>query len=163
MFCPNCGTAEQKENTYCRKCGEFLTLGNLKNILSFGGNTPEEQINTNLIFNVLTAVVSIALAILLYATHYGKENVSFSIYLAAGILLAMGFWQISSFIIGRKLKRNFKKRKESDKFEKQKEKILYSAGMQEFLPEADLKNLVPTTVTEKTTKNLSEKINRKSP
>lgn len=163
MFCPNCGKPEQQENSYCRSCGDFLTLGNSKNKIAFGGNTPEEQIRTNNFLNLLTAVVSFAMAILLYAVHWGREDVNFSIYLAAAFLLSMGFWQTSTFIIGRKLKKNFKKRKENAAVENQNEKVLEAESTQVFLPEANLENNIPASITENTTRHLAEKINRKLP
>ena len=57
MFCPNCGTSDQIENSYCRSCGEFLPDLTKSKIVSFGGETPEEQIRTNLILNLLSALV----------------------------------------------------------------------------------------------------------
>ncbi len=47
MFCPKCGTADQIENSYCRNCGEFLPDLTKNKIVSFGGDTPEEQIKPN--------------------------------------------------------------------------------------------------------------------
>ncbi|MDQ3061260.1 MAG: hypothetical protein M3R14_00130 [Acidobacteriota bacterium] len=86
MYCPNCGTAEQSENTYCRSCGELLPDLSKKNKFAFGGNTPEQQIV----------------------------------------------------------------------------KAFESAQTKELLNEANLDNAVPTSITENTTKHLSEKISRKS-
>ena len=49
MFCPKCGKSDQKENSYCRQCGEYLPdVLNKKTKFSIGRNTPEEQIKTNL-------------------------------------------------------------------------------------------------------------------
>ena len=74
MFCPKCGKSEQTPNTYCRTCGDFLPDFSKKQGQAVGGNTPEEQIRTTLFFNLITAVIAITMAILLYATHWGTEG-----------------------------------------------------------------------------------------
>jgi len=79
MFCPNCGQAEQKENSYCRKCGEFLPDLRKKTNLTFGGDTPEAQIKVQQTLNLLSAIVSFAMAILLYATHFGNPETHSSV------------------------------------------------------------------------------------
>jgi uncharacterized membrane protein YvbJ len=71
MFCPKCGTPDQKPETFCRQCGIFLPdFDKLK-----GKETPpEEHLSANSILNIMTAVVSGALAILLHAFYTGREN-----------------------------------------------------------------------------------------
>jgi hypothetical protein len=165
MFCPNCGTAEQRENSYCRNCGEFLPDLSVKNKLAFGGNTPEEQIRTNLVLNLLSALVSLILAVVLYATFWNRGDTLPIIYIVAAFLLAMCGWQFSTFVVGLKLKKNFDKRKSSlENDGKNQEKVMAfeSAQTKERLPEADFNNVVSTSVTENTTRHLSEKANRKS-
>jgi len=83
----------------------------------------------------------------------------------AAFLLAMCGWQFSTFIVGLKLKKNFDKRKSSlENGAKNQEKVMAfeSAQTKELLPEADFNNVVSTSVTENTTRHLSEKANRKS-
>jgi hypothetical protein len=163
MFCSNCGKAEQKENTYCRSCGEFLSDSKKKNKIAFGGNTPEEQINVNLFLNLLSAVVSLILGIALYWTIWDKGDISPIIYIVAAFLLAMSGWQFSTFAVGLKLKKTFRKRKSNaEKEESSEEKPLAAAKTKELLNEADFSNVVPTSVTENTTKHLAEKIKRSS-
>ncbi|MBA2606937.1 MAG: hypothetical protein H0U96_08735 [Acidobacteria bacterium] len=83
--------------------------------------------------------------------------------MAATFLLTIGLWQISNYVIGLKLKKHFNKRKEgSDNKNKSAKKQFQSVQTNELLPEAELSNVVPTSITENTTKNISEKINRKS-
>ncbi len=163
MFCPDCGTSEQQENSYCRNCGEFLPDLSRKNKLAFGGSIPEEQIRTNLFLNLLSAIVSLVLAFVIYATFWNDALPI--IYIVAAFLLAMSGWQISTFIVGLKIKKNFDKRKTSlEKDEKKQEntKAFESAKTRELLNEPAFDNAVPTSVVENTTKHLSEKINRKS-
>ncbi len=165
MFCPNCGKGEQSSNSYCRSCGEFLPdLSKKKTKLpSFGGDSPEEQIKTSLFLNALSALVSLMLAISLYVSFYGKDAPQL-IYLTAAFLLAMSVWQFSTCIIGLKLRKNFSKRRESGAAENQIEKPTQfeTAKTQELLNEADFTDVVPASVTENTTKHLSEKISKKS-
>ena len=163
MFCPKCGTADQSANAYCRNCGEFLPDLSKKNNTAFGGNTPEEQIRVTQTLNSLSAIVSFAMAILLYWSHWGKPDVSSTVYMAAAFLLTIGFWQISNFIVGLKLKKHFNKRKEGIEIEnKDAEKRFQPAQTSELLPEADFSNVVSTSITDNTTRHLAEKINRKS-
>lgn len=162
MFCPNCGKTEQKENSYCRSCGEFLPDLSKKNkIASFGGDTPEEQIRTNLFLNLLSAVVSLSLAIALYVYFYGRDTPQL-IYLTAAFLLAMSFWQFSTCFIGLKLRKNFNKRNDSAAGQTEEQIHFEPAKTKELLNEADVSDIVPVSVTENTTRHLSEKIKRKS-
>ena len=165
MYCPNCGTGEQKENSYCRSCGEFLPDISKRSKLAFGGNTPEEQIKTNLFLNLLSAIVSLVLSILLYWTIWQRGDTLPINFIVAAFLLAMSVWQFSTFIVGLKLKKNFDKRKASSEDKERTEekvKAFETAQTKELLNEANFDNAVPTSVTENTTKHLSEKINRKS-
>jgi len=164
MYCPNCGTGEQRENSYCRSCGEFLPNLNLKNQLAFGGNTPEEQIRTNLFLNLLSAIVSLILSLVLYATFWKRSDTLPIIYVVAAFLLAMSFWQLSTFVIGLKLKKNFKKRitpVENEEKDRENEKVFETAQTRELLNEPNFDDLVPTSVIENTTRHLSEKKEKK--
>ena len=164
MYCPNCGKADQEENTYCRQCGEFLPVfAKKKKSLSFGGDTPEEQINANLFLNFLSGMVSLILAILLYATFGVKGGTSPIIYIVAAFLLAMCGWQFSTFRVGLKLKKTFSKRKTgADTEEYSAEKSFNSSNNKELLKEADFSDIVPVSVTENTTRHLTENVKNKS-
>ena len=165
MYCPNCGTAEQSENTYCRSCGELLPDLSKKNKFAFGGNTPEQQIRPNLFLNLLSGIVSLVLGVSLYLTIWQRGDALPIIFIVAAFLLAMSVWQFSTFIVGLKLRKNFNKRKASSENNERTEenvKAFESAQTKELLNEANLDNAVPTSITENTTKHLSEKISRKS-
>jgi hypothetical protein len=166
MFCPNCGKGEQTSNSYCRNCGEFLPDLTKKKLgmQPFGGETPEEQIRTNLILNLLSALVSLTLAISLYATFLGKDAGQL-IYLTAAFLLAMSAWQFSTCIIGLKLRKNFNKRREgvvSTESNAETQTQFKTAKTKELLNEADFRDVAPPSVTENTTKILSKKIKNQS-
>jgi hypothetical protein len=166
MFCSNCGKSDQVLNTYCRQCGEFLPdYADKKRNFAMGGNTPEEQIRVNLVLNFLSGMVSLILAILLYATFWNKPETSPIIYIVAAFLLAMCGWQFSTFRVGLKLKKTFDRRKLGDEIENSVQNdnsAFQPAQTKDLLPEADFANFVPITVTENTTKHLSEKVSKKS-
>ena len=158
MFCPNCGNADQKENSYCRQCGEFLPDFSQKNKLAFGGNTPEEQIRINLVLNLMSAIVSFALAMILFVTFgFFSPQAPPIIYIVIAFLLAMSAWQASTFVIGLKLKKHFKKGKETETAP-EPDKQFQAAETRELLNEADPTNAVPIgSVTENTTRKLKVK------
>lgn len=103
---------------------------------------------------MMTVIVSFALAILLYIFLGFRENTHPLIYATAGLLIAMGGWHIQTFIRARRLKRQWKRR--VDQVETEPIAIGSSAkGKQLEMP--DFENLVPTSVTDRTTKHLTEK------
>ncbi|MDQ3321731.1 MAG: hypothetical protein M3525_04750 [Acidobacteriota bacterium] len=102
MFCPNCGKAEQTENTYCRSCGAFLNGGNKLSIFSFGGISPRQNVQTINILSVAASIISLLAGIWMYATNF---NVPVVLYFAASILLCNAFWHFSNFLVGMKLKK----------------------------------------------------------
>lgn len=154
MFCPKCGKSDQKENTYCRQCGDFLAKND--------NYSPENLIKTNLMFSMMSAVLSLVLAILLYAVLGFRSDTSPLIYVIAAFLITMSAWQFSTFALGLKLKKKFAKRNELQNFEMTNPNHFKTAETKELLNEADLSDVVPPSVIETTTRNLSEKVPRKS-
>lgn len=153
MFCPNCGKADQIVNSYCRQCGKFLPdFDNLKK----RETSPEEHLKVNVVLNIMSGVVSITLAILLYTFFLGRENTPPIIYITAGFLTAMFAWQVQVFIRNQKLKKHIPRTNKAA-VEYENEKVLEAAKTKELLNEADLKDYVPASVTEYTTKNLKVK------
>ncbi|MEO8072341.1 MAG: hypothetical protein ABI891_15155 [Acidobacteriota bacterium] len=154
MFCQNCGKAEQTPNSYCRHCGKFLPDFDK---LEKREISPEEHLRANSILNIMTAVVSLTLAILLYINFLGEENTPVLIYVTAGFLTAMFAWQAQIFIRNLKLKKQIilPKRNETERKE-----IKSSAN--DLLNEADFSDNIPASIGEYTTKNLREKVKRSS-
>ena len=151
MFCPNCGKADQNVNSYCRQCGKFLPdFDNLKK----RETSPEEHFKVNIVLNVMSGVVSITLAILLYSFFLGKENTPPIIYVTAGFLTAMFAWQVQVFIRNLKLKKQLLNKKVVETSE---EKVLKNAETKKLLNEPDYDNYVPASVTEYATKSLKQK------
>lgn len=162
MYCPKCGKADQKTDTYCRQCGEFLPDLTKNNNLAFGGNTPEKQIKTNLFLNLLSAMVSICSALTLYLMVWLKFENSSILLVVAAFLLAMSGWQFSTLAVGLKLKKSFAKRKDSQCPEKAPtfQNQFKPAETNQLLREADINDFVPPSIIENTTKHLSEKVPR---
>lgn len=157
MFCPSCGKSDQIENSYCRSCGEFLPDLSKNSQLVFGGTTPQQTANIISGISLVAAVFSLFAGFWLYATRF---NIPIVIYLAATLLICNAIWHISNFFMVQKLVKRFKPSKEkSDSSKKIAEE---KSSHQKSLPTANLRDVVPTTVTENTTKHLPEKINRKS-
>ncbi|MCY7375831.1 MAG: hypothetical protein LH472_07645 [Pyrinomonadaceae bacterium] len=163
MFCPKCGKADQQPETYCRQCGDFLPDFSKQIIKS---TTPEEHIKANTVLNFMTGIVSLTLAILLYAFFLGREDTHLIIYITAGFLTAMFAWQVQTFWRTLLLKKHFKRRQTENSaaaVEAPNPTASFEAApTKELLNEADFSSVVPATVTEHTTKQLAEKINRKS-
>ncbi|MCU0240165.1 MAG: zinc ribbon domain-containing protein [Pyrinomonadaceae bacterium] len=158
MFCPKCGNANQTENSFCRNCGIFLP--DFDKITKI--TTPEQHLTINTTFSVMSAIVSLFLVIMLYATFLGKDGTSWVIYLTAGFLTAMFFWQAQVVYRNILLKKQLpNRRKESETIENTvnntTNEIDYNTD--KLLSEANLENYIPTSVTENTTKHL--KIERK--
>ena len=157
MFCLNCGEADQKENSYCRRCGKFLPDFDK---LRRRETTPEEHLKANSVLNLMTALVSLTLAISLYYFFLGSDDTPVIIYLTAGFLTAMFAWQVQTFWRTLLLKKQIVKPNRVEDTETPKE--FESVPTRELLNEADFSANVPVSVVENTTKNLKEKIRRSS-
>lgn len=162
MFCPKCGEADQKEETYCRKCGSYLAeFGRIKK----SERPVHENFSSNLVLSFLTGITSIVLAIILYAMYLGKEDTPVMIYIVAGFLTAIFAWQVQTFLRTLQLKKQFKRQSEANTNRAEnltEPRQVESKPTNELLPEADSSNFVPASVTENTTKNLKVKVKRSS-
>lgn len=155
MFCPNCGRSDQKIETYCRQCGIFLPdLEKLKT----REIPPEAHLKANSVLNVMTAVASLTLAILLYAFFLGRDDTPVIIYITAGFLTAMFAWQAQVFWRNLKLKKHFLKREENaGRNQPHEMPVLPSEPINELLSESTFENYVPPAVIEHTTRKLRSK------
>lgn len=150
MYCPNCGKADQIENSYCRSCGEFLNYSKKQSALTFGGNTPQQNVSAINILSLIAAAFSLFAGIWMYLTRF---EVPFVLFFAAAILLCNAGWHISNFIVGMKLKKrlNTARNELSEKTENQP-----SVKTQELLPEADFTHIVLPSIVENTTRKLTK-------
>jgi hypothetical protein len=162
MFCPRCGKAEQLPETYCRQCGLFLPD------LSKPAKReipPEEHLKANTVLNLLTIFVSFTLSILLYAFFGFRSSTHPLIYTTAGVLIAIGGWHIQTLIRTQRLKKQWKRRTPLTGTEAalpERQPAFGSASTAELLDQADFANRLPASVTEHTTKHLSERHQPKS-
>ena len=151
MFCPNCGADNQTAKAYCKRCGEWLPEFKRRSSGAFGGDTPQQNVFTNLFMSALSTVVALFLAIALYATYLGTNEAKWSIYLAAAFCLCIAGWQASSFVVGLKLRSRLNRARESVEPASQLEEVRDATA----LPPADMSNFVRApSVTENTTELL---------
>ena len=158
MYCPNCGNADQNENAYCRQCGEFIPRLSRSPEFAWGRLTPHVYIRTGLFLNLLIALLSLIVGALLLSNLNSNGDLTFLIVLSGGLLLAIALWQIASFTIGLSLTRHFNKGWVSKNQVSQS--VIDSAVTKELLPEPNFDNLGSASVTETTTRKLSEKVRR---
>src|SRR5215204_3258767 len=94
MFCPKCGKADQSPETFCRQCGNYLPDFDKP---ARKQTTPEEHLKATAALNLMTAIVSATLAILLYLFFFNRLDTPVIIYITAGFLIAITAWQIQTF------------------------------------------------------------------
>ncbi len=156
MFCPNCGTSDQATDTFCRECGNFLpdfAALERKRI------TPQQHLTASSVLNVMTAAVSAGLAIALYIRFLPDSGTPFIIYLTAGFLTAIFFWQVQV------IWRNIQLRKALPK--DPSETKVRNTGFQApktgpLLPKGNPEEFIAPSVVEDTTRRLGEKMPRRS-
>jgi hypothetical protein len=166
MYCPNCGVAEQHPNSYCRKCGEFLidVSDKFNSVFKFFGiNTPEKQINLNLVFDFVSVVFSLILLVFLigYVQANSDKNPPVAtpavFYFLGAFLIFIAAWQLLGFILSINLKSKFSRRdyrRESSAANQAENKISAAADTLELLPSANTKNFASPSATENTTREL---------
>ena len=112
MFCPTCGADEQIPKAYCKRCGEWLPDIKRRSGMTFGGDTPQQNIFTGLFMSALSTVAALISAIALYATYLGSGDAKWSVYLAAAVCLCIAGWQASSFGVSLRLRQRLKRARE---------------------------------------------------
>jgi hypothetical protein len=155
MFCPKCGNPNQTENSYCRNCGVFLPDFDK---LVKKETSPEQQISISSTFNFLSAVISLILTILLHILYTGKEGTPIIIYVVIGFLTANFFWQAQAFWRVRQLKKELPKRRVEELAGSIQPKIESPFSTDKLLPQAEFSDVISTSVTKDSTKNLKQKV-----
>ena len=152
MFCPNCGAENPKAEAYCKRCGEWLPDLKSKRV-KWGGETPEQHLTVMLFLNGFSAIAALFSAIILYATHLGTGGgMRWSVALTAALCISISAWQLSTFIIGLKLRRRIKRARA----EKETQNFLDERQAQPALNAADTSQFVGArSVTENTTELLT--------
>jgi hypothetical protein len=105
MFCPECGAADQRSDTYCRKCGRWLP--DIKSIGSHKTRTPDHIMRDMMVFSAVNALLALTSAIVLYATYLGSREAKWSVYVAAAFSLVISIHQMVSFSFNLQLRRRF--------------------------------------------------------
>lgn len=170
MFCPNCGTAEQTPETYCRNCGGYLRdpaadASLVSRIL--GPGNPETHIKINLVVNVVTMVSCLLIVVFLNGYFDAQRDRTGAptpaiAYILYGFLGLLALWQALSLFSAINLKRKFSGRSSpelpagagasADK--------LSSPTTRELLSPFEPADTIPTSVLEDTTRDL-DKVPRK--
>lgn len=159
MFCPQCGKSEQQVNRFCRGCGMFLPDFEKIEIKAI---SPQQHFSANTILSIMTAVVSLTLAITLYVMFLGRDDTQIVIYLTAGFLTAIFFWQAQVIWRTLQLKKQFPGlNRKKEKTSVEKTPFFEATKTKNLLHEADVISVVPQSITESSTKKLGEKIYRK--
>jgi ABC-type nickel/cobalt efflux system permease component RcnA len=146
MFCPKCGQPDQTPESYCRQCGIFLP--DLNKPVK-GPIKPEEHVKVNMVFSGMTVVASFTLSALLYSILGFRSDTHWLIYMTAALLLAMGIWHTQVFWRTLQLRKHFKKPKRTAEIAAQ------DSGSDKALNQADFGNIVPASITDRTTRHLT--------
>lgn len=149
MFCPKCGNAEQKPNSFCRQCGEFLPDLTKNNALAFGGNTPQEKNLSTYYLSLTGFLASLIVTIALFLTGFEDKKI---IIVAAAVLIINIFTQAGIFYLSLKMKNRLGGKSEA-------ENLNSISGEQtpNLLTDAVLDEFISLSVTENTTENLVRK------
>jgi hypothetical protein len=148
MYCPKCGQSEQAAESFCRQCGLFLP--DLSKPVRVP-NTPQEHILVNTVLSSMTIGACAILAVLLYLMLAFRPDTHPLIYVTGGFLIAMAAWHVQSLWRSLQLRKHFRKNEEM-------RLASLKAGESEtgkLLEHANLQDLVPNSVTERTTRDLS--------
>ena len=154
MYCPKCGKGEQSPDSYCRNCGDFLVDATnnaslMNRVLGIG--SPDKQIKFALTINLVTAIVSGLLLFSLMgyfdgaarATGVPPPRIVYLVYIFLGLV---SVWQLLSFTVGTTYRKKLSDRK--------KAALSTDPGARSSLPPADETNIVKSSITEQTTRNL---------
>ncbi len=147
MFCPNCGKGDQTPETYCRQCGIFLP--DISRPVK-SGQTPQDHVTANIVLNSMTIVACFTLAALLYSILGFQDSTHPLIYVTAGLLIAMGFWHTQTLWRSILLRRHFKMAAP-----KNPGQLENHASPAFELDGAKFKELVPASITDRTTRNIA--------
>ena len=108
MYCPKCGASKQTPKAYCKSCGEWLPELNTKTRHTFGGETPQQIVTTNLFMSAISTLAALFSGLALYITYLPSGDAKWSVYIAAAFCLYIAGWQGSSFFITLRLRQRLK-------------------------------------------------------
>ena len=149
MFCPKCGRSDQSPESYCRGCGTFLP--DLSKPVK-GPIKPEEHVKVNMVLSAMTVVAAFTLSALLYTQLAFRPDTHWLIYMTAALLLAMGIWHLQVVWRTLQLRKHFKKPVGNTAQELADGR---AAKTGKLLDDADFQDMVPASVTDRTTSHLT--------
>lgn len=113
--------------------------------------SPSDHLKANTFLSLLTVVVSFTLAFLYYF-YLGRADTSPLIYVTAGFLTAIGFWNIQAFWRSLLLRKHLRPQRKTKLTDTEIDgKDFNAAGR---LSEPDFEDLAPASVTDRTTRKL---------
>jgi hypothetical protein len=108
MFCPKCGSADQKAESYCRQCGEWLPdIDAATQPRLFRKRTRQEKLGKMRILEVVSAALACTSAAIIFSVLSGSGDTSL-LNLAGICCLLIAIYQAVNFYFGYSLqpKRN---------------------------------------------------------
>jgi cytochrome c biogenesis protein CcdA len=108
--------------------------------------SPEEHVTANLALSVMTIAAAFTLSFLVFFILGFQPGTHPLIYATGGVLIAMGAWHIQSLWRSLMLRKHFKKVRKPAEITTAEEKLLDPARFE---------SIVPESVTERTTRQLS--------
>lgn len=158
MYCHKCGAANQSAKAYCKSCGEWLPNLNAKTRHTFGGETPQQIVSTNLFMSAISTLAALFSGLALYITYLGTDDAKWSVYIAGAFCLCIAGWQASSFFATLRLRQRLKHGREAtpspaELSERKTAPALNAGDMSSFVG--------VTSVTENSTELLEDVLRRK--
>ena len=108
----------------------------------------------------MTIIASFTLSILLFAVLGSRPDAHPLIYVTAGLLIGIGAWHIQTLIRTQMLKKQWKRRAPLAEIEvalPETQPVFKSASTGKLLDQADFADALPASVTENTTRHLTER------
>ena len=112
MYCHKCGAGNQTAKAYCKSCGEWLPNVNARTRNTFGGETPQQIVSTNLFMSAISTLAALFSGLALYITYLPSGDAKWSVYIAAAFCLCIAGWQGSSFFVTLRLRQRLKNSRE---------------------------------------------------
>lgn len=152
MFCLHCGASDQQALTYCRSCGTLLpdSKNSRKRAIP-----PEEYIRKSNFVSVATLALSI-LTFLYLLFVFRLKDAPMAVVFTQVILLLFASWQVLAIVRNKKLSKAIDKQLnekglENSALESQGE------GASRHLPGANIRDIVPASIVEGTTRDLANR------
>ena len=108
MYCHKCGAGNQTAKAYCKSCGEWLPDLNAQTRNTFGGETPQQIVSTNLFMSAISTLAALFSGLALYITYLPGGDAKWSVYIAGAFCLCIAGWQASSFFVTLRLRQRLK-------------------------------------------------------